>query len=86
MFLSLPSYSDPPKRFLGLDRFDTEAGRRIAKIPQVEGDDSVRATIHSGFQNHLVAWVAQLRTPQEPKGHRLGQRGKPIEKDVCLRL
>ena len=50
----------------GREDLDAERTWNIAEVLSVEGHQCVRPTVDRRFEDHLVGWIAELGSPQEP--------------------
>src|SRR6058998_2706257 len=83
MFESLSS-RNPSYRFSREKGFDPELRWDAPKVAQVECDQNIRPSIYRRFQDHLVVWITELRSPQKMRFHRLRHRNHRIHKNIDL--
>ena len=60
----------------------SECRRNVAEVALVEGDDGVGATVHRGFQHHLIGRVAQLGPPDEMREHGFDQGEHTVDEGL----
>src|SRR5260221_10096760 len=67
--------------------FDAELHSLTSKVASVESRQQVRPTINRCLEDHVIAWISKLRTPQEGKAHRFRDCDNGIEQraDIFLR-